>query len=197
VNFLQSFLTALETGALAAANVVLQQVVISTVIVEAAKLLVDLIGFEAAFLVAVVLSAFSFTADRGLLGSQVKGAPWAEELLRVSTGLSRAIEIKTASAFRKYEKDLAEFLLLQEEKTEELEAAQALLEFESLIDPFEFVGMAPFSIYGETPQEYFNRTVHSGNIGVEALNAISGYVDTALTLPRTNETVGDSFYAAV
>jgi hypothetical protein len=44
-------------------------------------------------------------------------------------------------------------------------------------------------IFGEAPEEYFNRTVHSGNVGILGIKAISDYVDNALKLPELHETI--------
>ena len=66
-----------------------------------------------------------------------------------------------------------------------LESAQDLLEPSQLLHPF--------IIFGESPNDFYNRTVHSGNIGTMAISSITNYVDLSLTLPKFSETVGDTF----
>ena len=46
----------------------------------------------------------------------------------------------------------------------------------------------PMILLGETPDEYYNRTVHSGNIGVRVYETVSKYVKTMLTLPEFEPT---------
>ena len=66
-----------------------------------------------------------------------------------------------------------------------LENAEKLLEQQTLL--------SPFLVFGESCSDYFNRTAHSGNIGVLGLDAITNYCDVALTLPKLSQTLGDSF----
>ncbi len=66
---------------------------------------------------------------------------------------------------------------------------------DSWLNPFEFIGEEPLIVWGEAPNDLYNRTVHSGNIGMAGIEMIKSYVDVALTLPRLNNTVGDTFYA--
>ena len=42
----------------------------------------------------------------------------------------------------------------------------------------------------QSPTDYFNRTVHSGNIGVVAIDAVSSFVESSLTLPKLNDSLG-------
>ena len=83
-------------------------------------------------------------------------------------------------------KDASDFSKYIEEQTRLLDTAQDLLEGNNLL--------SPFVIFGESPDDYYNRTVHSGNIGVIGFEAVSSYVEVALTLPKLDETVGDNFY---
>jgi hypothetical protein len=66
-------------------------------------------------------------------------------------------------------------------KTDLLKTANNLLEGNNLL--------SPFIIFGENPSDYYERTVHSGNIGAHTIETISSYVDTALTLPSLNTTL--------
>ncbi len=77
-----------------------------------------------------------------------------------------------------------EFSLFVEEQNKLLDDAKALLQGNNHLDPF--------VIFGESPQDFYNRTVHSGNIGVLGISAISSYVDIALTLPKLNDTLGEA-----
>ena len=118
-----------------------------------------------------------------LFQNGVKGAPFAGDMLMLSTGLSKAImEVKFSDLL-----DEAKMLqTYEEEKSKELETADDLLGKESRLDPF--------VIFGEKPDEYFNRTVHYGNIGTLGITAISSYVDVALTLPKIQDTLGEKIY---
>jgi hypothetical protein len=52
----------------------------------------------------------------------------------------------------------------------------------------DFVGLVPQTVFGETPTNYYNRTVHSGNIGVGAYDLIEGFYEYKLQLPQLSDT---------
>ena len=82
--------------------------------------------------------------------------------------------------------DYSNFNSLVSSSNESLAAANKLLEQNPYI--------TPLTIFGESPGDFYNRTVHSGNVGVIGLGAISSYVDNALTLPKLNDTLGEYSY---
>ena len=53
----------------------------------------------------------------------------------------------------------------------------------SNLEWYDLVSTAPI-IPDETTDEYFHRTIHSGNVGVLSLDMPNNYVDMALTLPK-------------
>ncbi|OZB40381.1 MAG: hypothetical protein B7X50_08605 [Alishewanella sp. 34-51-39] len=89
---------------------------------------------------------------------------------------------------------MTEFSLIADQKWAELEEVKNLLGKENLLDPFEFIGKEPRVIFGESPDQFYNRTIHSGNIGVLALDANSSFIDISLTLPKLPQTFGESDY---
>lgn len=49
--------------------------------------------------------------------------------------------------------------------------------------------LQPITIFGESPDDFYNRTVHSGNIGTIGFSAVDSYVEAALTLPKVYESL--------
>lgn len=143
------------------------------------RLFVRLVGPEFAFLVAIVAAAAgSFQAvQSGGLAS----APWAKELLQVSTGLTRAINVELQQDFGKLAAEADEFKDFVDTENARLKEAQDLLG--------ENNWLYPLVIFGEKPTEFYNRTVHSGNVGVQGLEAVAQFVDIALTLPALSDTL--------
>lgn len=146
-------------------------------------LFVQKFGTKAATAVAVL--AIAYGAYDVVTSGSVLGAPWAQTLLQLSTGLQQAVLRQKYSDLLA---DADQFNLFAKDRTEELETAQALLETNHLLDPI--------VIFGEKPEDFYNRTVHFGNIGTLGITAISSYVDIALTLPKLNDTLGEEFNAA-
>jgi hypothetical protein len=68
-----------------------------------------------------------------------------------------------------------------ETKMKLLEDAQSLLDSNLRLNPL--------VIFGETPDDYYRRTVHSGNIGIIGYAAVHDYVEVALRLPTLSDTV--------
>jgi len=51
--------------------------------------------------------------------------------------------------------------------------------------------LSSFVIFGEKPADYFARTIHSGNIGIKSIEAVTSYVQIALTLPKLSDSLGE------
>lgn len=149
------------------------------------KLFVKVVGAEAAFVIALALTAYNI-GNASTTASNVPGAPWAQDLLQLSSNLIKGIEQSIQDNMKDLLKEARDFEAESEQQLKNLETAQELLERNSLL--------SPFTIFGESPQEYFQRTVHSGNIGTIGIGAITHYVDMALTLPKISESLGDPFY---
>lgn len=145
----------------------------------ALKLFVRIVGPEFAFLVAIVALAYG-VYDASQTGS-LAGAPWAKDLLQVSTGLTRAINMELQQDFGKLSAEADEFKEFVDAETARLETAKDLLG--------ENNWLYPIIVFGENPSEFYNRTVHSGNVGVQGLDAVAQFVDIALTLPTITETL--------
>lgn len=176
-------LAALAAGAYAAAAWIIISIIIEQLIVAYLfKLFVKVVGIRIAFIVAIV-AAISGTYTSIEAGS-VSGAPWAKELLSVSTGLSNAASDLLAVDFNDLLNDASEFSKFVEEQTKTLEEAQELL------NPTKV--MSPFIIFGETPDKYYNRTIHAGNIGTVGIEAIENFVAASLTLPTLEQTLQEA-----
>ncbi len=175
-------------AALLAGNYVLATILIAELVATylltqlAFKYFVKLVGVENAFIIAIVL----LVVTMGLVGQNggLEGAPWAMELLQLSSGIAQGIGAELKDSFQDLLKDSDSLTLFMKEQTKLLDDAKKLLEGTNHLDPF--------VIFGESPEEFYNRTVHSGNIGVVGIDAISMYVDSALTLPKLKDTLGES-----
>ena len=113
----------------------------------------------------------------------------ASKLLFVANGLARGSAQAFGIMLEDLMDDYKEWELLRDEMEEELERGQDLLGADLKINPFAFIGATPLFVPGEEPQEYFNRTIHSGNVGVDALQIVQNYVAVSLTLPTIDETI--------
>jgi len=171
------------TGTAAIVATIVIQLIVGKVLAVAFKYFVKIFGAEVATAIAIL--ALLYGGYQVLQAGGVAGAPWAQALLELSTGLQQAAMV---ARFEDLLGEVAAFQLFVEEQTTLLETSKQLLENSTLL--------SPFVIFGESPEDFYNRTVHSGNIGVLGITAISSYVDIALTLPKLNDTLGEETYAA-
>lgn len=163
----------------AAVLAILQQLLIGMLIGYAFRLFAKAIGVEATIVLAII-AAVTGTYQAIEAGS-VTGAPWAKELLQVSSGLSTGAQAQIKNMYGDLLEQYQTFNVFKDEQTKALEAANKLLEHNNWL--------SPFVIFGEKPDDYYNRTIHAGNVGVAGIGAISNYVDTALTLPKLDESI--------
>jgi hypothetical protein len=169
------------TGTAAAVAIILIDLVLTGLVLQATfKIFVKVFGPELAMLLAIAAMVY-LAFQIGVNG--IKGAPYAGELLMLSNGL---MQTSISVQYQDLLDEQKMFNLYVEEKEKDLEAGQKLLENQ--------IVLSPFVIFGEKPEEYFNRTVHYGNIGTLGINAISSYVDMALTLPKIQDTLGEEIY---
>lgn len=171
------------TGVALVVAAVVITLVIGEIVQAAFKLFVKAFGADVAQAIAII--ALIYGGYRIFQNGGSLQGTWASELLQLSSGLqSAALQDKFSDLLAQQD----QFNLFVEEQEELLENAQKLLETSNLL--------APYVIFGEKPEDFYNRTIHYGNIGTLGITAISSYVDIALTLPTLNDTVGEEIYAA-
>jgi hypothetical protein len=164
-------------------QLILQQMLIGFVLKLAFAQLVELIGVELAFLVAVVLAVYGMSKGFNAVGVE---KATADNLLNASTGLTSAIDADIQKGVAELIDEQGEFQLFAEAKNTELEEANALLDNNTVINPYEFVGREPTVYPNEAPTDFYNRTTHIGNPGVLSLQIIENFVDISIKLPQLN-----------
>lgn len=175
-----AFSAAMIAGTYAVIQYVVIQVLISIVISAIAKQFVKIVGAELAFLIAIAL-AFKGGFDALKAGS-LAGAPFAKELLMLSSNLTSGINAVLKDSFTDLQKEMSAFLDVAKEQTELLKKTNDLLDGENNF-------LSPFVIFGEKPNDFYQRCVHSGNIGIAGIDAVSNFCAVALTLPTLTETI--------
>jgi hypothetical protein len=147
----------------------------------AMKLFVKLVGKDLAFLIAI--GAALVGGFKAINAGSLSGAPWAKELLILASGITGGINDQLALDYKGLKSDGDLFTNYFNDSEAKLKSANALLEGSSIL--------SPFVIFGEAPTDYFNRTVHAGNIGTVGIDSVTNYVSMALTLPKLSETLGE------
>lgn len=148
-----------------------------------AKLFIKAAGLEATLWAALIIAAVGLYM--GYSAGGVPGAPWASNLLEFSSNLVKAVTQSLQDAMNALASDASEFSKYIKDQTKLLDSANDLLETTGVL--------TPRIVFGESPDDFYNRTVRSGNIGLIGIGAISSYVDIALTLPEIDDTLGGNF----
>lgn len=163
-----------------AAIALIKQIVMAYLFTYVLTLFVQAVGGEVAIIIAV--AAMIWAGYDAMSAGSLKGAPFAQQLLQISSGLTKAVTTSYQGMMKDLLEEYESFNQFKDEAAKQLEAANKLLENKNWLDPF--------VIFGEKPDDYYNRTVHSGNIGIIGISAISSYVDNALTLPKLDQSTG-------
>ena len=188
------FWAALVAGATGTAVMVLIEFLIMQILVGVAfefafAVAVDIIGAEEAMWLAAVLLVVG--GVKVLKAGKLVVSSTAGNLIQAANGLLDAVGSAYGEAIMDLQDDYAEFKLLSDTLQEELDRGSDLLGNPLYINPFAFTGQEPMVVAGETPDDYFSRMAHSGNVGAKSLNIIQNFVNISLTLPTIEETVGD------
>lgn len=172
----------------AAAVQVAKQVVIGIVISMAIQfglgLIVDLIGADAAFILAMVASVVAIYGG-GL--TTTPDLPWAGDLLFVSSMSFNVIEQRVGIDLQRELDEHNQFMEDIEARYDELDAVNDMLKGDnpSLIDS---VMRIQRIAAWETPEMFYSRTLNA-NPGVAVKDAISVYVERKLQLPTPEDLI--------
>lgn len=181
-----------EQGVQALAMIILEQIVIGYAIQLGLEYLAEIVGAELALILAV--AAVAVAGYKSYQAGSIKGAPWAEDLLKLNSGLAKASSTETARQMDKLAGKYEDLVTRAEEYDKEFKRVEDDLRVDTLIDPMEFVALQPMILIAESPEDFFHRTIYGGNVGMQAIDAISSYVKNSLTLPTIRDTLGGEFH---
>lgn len=115
---------------------------------------------------------------------QFNGLTLANSYLSLATNLVSVV----GTAINTYTEEILKATRSELEKYQE--AFEKLTELEEELFPTNDVArMIPMIILGESPDAFYNRTVHSSNPGISSINHLTYYVENALTPPTAQQTI--------
>ena len=127
---------------------------------------------------------FGLLVSIGFLASQISynpqlgtlKLPSIDELLKLMSNISDGFNAGMQGKFKALQLESETYKQKTEDLNTQLKSIDELLNSRS--------GINPYIIFGETPEEFYNRSVHAGNIGTSIYDYVSNYVEIALTLPK-------------
>jgi hypothetical protein len=174
----------------ATAIIVIQQIVIAVVISLILKamiaILTPLIGVEAAAaltaIVAVAIMLYTGYGDAEFLAD----LPWAEVLLKtgacIVNTVASALDFENTQELLKLTAEMAGFTTYAGLVTKELDKGMDLLG--TPIENLLYSTVNSLFIVKETPNDFYHRTIHQGNVGIMSIDAVSSYTHNKLLLPK-------------
>lgn len=183
----QSLVAAAAIGVTAVALVILQYTVLSMVANYAVKIFVKEVGPEFALIVAIAamaVGAYGMSTD----------ATWGQTLLSISSNLTKTAGTTYVNDLQASFANMANEMSWMQEQMDSLsETRKELgLGFEySGLSGLDFVGYRPTLVMGESPTDFYSKTVHSGNVGASSMALTEMYFDVKLTLPQLHETINE------
>lgn len=170
-------------GVMAISVLVLQYVVVSYAI----KLFVQAVGPRIGFVAAIA----AITVGSYMTLSNASQSFWGEKLLALGNGLTKEGNASYQRMAADMANDMAEFqewaqgqFDTLQEKSDALGISQ---QFHGLTG-FDVINAVPEVYFGEGPDDYYARTVHSGNIGARCYDMVEFYHSSMLQLPKLSET---------
>lgn len=172
-----------QQGAQAALIYLVKVISINIVIKYGFQYLVDIIGAELGFIVAIVSTIIALTGSSTNITANIN-ALFSDKLLELSIGINKAIQQNIQEDIEKLNQEIERFTELLDEKEEEIERLKELLDTSDLVNPFMFTELNPIIDFNESPSQYYDRAVHNINVGPMAYDYISNFVDINLQLPQ-------------
>ena len=148
------------------------------------KLFVKTVGEEVAVLMAIAAAVYGISTK--LTGTNTFIAS-AKDFVQAATGLASAISRVIQGNFANLQQEWSALVRSMEEEQKLIDDSRSMLETSSIL--------SPLVIFGETPQQFYQRTIHSGNIGVLVLDDVQHFVHRKLQLPTFASSVEGYSYA--
>jgi len=181
----EGMMAAIQATVISVLTTIVTGIAISYIIKGAIAILTPLIGVKAATaLTLVVVAAVMLCTGYG----DVKFAdlPWAEILLKAGSAVINTVQsvmqIENAQELLKLTAEITGFGVYAGLVTKELNRGIDLLG--TPIENLLYSTVNSVLMVRETPDDFYDRTIHQGNVGILGIDAVSDYTHNKLVLPK-------------
>lgn len=184
-SFVLGAIAALEVSFLALIMYVLPGIMLSLVMGYVASLVTDLVGPELSAILGVVLAVYAISQVKVGAINFFTGQTTAQTCLSASSALLDASMGAIKESIANVQEEMSMFAMDSEIKWKSLETATDLLDSRSTLNPLALLTPPQKKlIINESPGDFYDRTIHMGNIGVVSLDMATYYYDIMLRLPK-------------
>ena len=155
---------------------ILETIIISLALAYIAKK----VGPGVAIALALLAAAYGL-GGQGFAG--LPTLPFADTLLNVSLSIVKAVGEFYTAEITEIQNSFNELSVESSKVSELINKAQDLLADNMLL--------SPLTIIGESADDYYRRTMYSGDVGAIAIGSINNFYERALTLPTLADSFGD------
>ena len=182
----QGMMAAIQATVISVAINIIAGIALSYIVKGVIAILTPLIGIKAATaLTLVAVLAVTLYTGYGDAKS-FADLPWAEILLKTGASVidtaSNVMQLENAEELLKLTAEITGFAFFSDLVTKELKRGMDLLD--TSIDNLLYSTINSVLIVRETPDDFYNRTIHQGNVGMLGISAVSDYTQNKLVLPK-------------
>ena len=185
--WVSGLITAAQTGTIAVLSYILPAVLASIAITTITQFVAKQIGGDFALIIGSVIALTALTfAPQGSFSAFGFKLPTAQTLLSAGSALANAGSGEIQTELEEVTAEIDAFNEESERKWSALDEAKKLLDTSLEMDPMRMVdSLRPYqAIPNESPDAFYTRTIHAGNIGVLSLDVVENYVGLMLKLPE-------------
>lgn len=186
-GWLVGLAAAAQVGAMAVITYLLPAILIGAIISVGSKYIAKVLGPELGMIIGIVaiVAAISIPAGSTFRFMSFK-VPTAQTFLQFGNAVMDASNQLIANQIDEVMKEIEKFDAEAEKKWSELEAAQELLDSGIALNPMKMLNSVQAYIAdpNESPDAFYNRTIHTPNIGILTLDVIENYTSVMLALPK-------------
>jgi len=142
-------------------------------------------GIAAVFVAAAASYALSGVSVDGI---SLPDLPFAEVLMKAVTSVAQTLNLQNQMRANDLADQFGLYAWNAQNKQDDLEAANDLLNMGTPGNPYLITNSIFASDPNESPNDFYTRTIHTGNPGVKTLDTVGSYFNNALLLPKANAT---------
>jgi len=186
--WLANLLVAAKAGMVALLMYILPELLVGIAVSMAIKYAVKKLGAKLSIYLAAIIAVVAVISynSQAFIDMMQGTLPSAQTLLSLSSSILQASNDLIQGQVGDIYAEIGDFQADAEKKWDILEAAQKLLDTGNNLNPMQMI--SPFKSYirlpTESPDAFYDRTIHTGNIGVLTLDTIESYTGLMLKLPE-------------